>query len=64
MTMVILESFILSLIILAVIRQSVYQICGAYLCAIAPRQHTSIQRNVAVVASRWQNCVRFDRPEI
>ena len=31
---------------------------------IAPGQHSSFRRNVATVASRWQHCVRFDRPEI
>ena len=27
-------------------------------------QHSSFQRNVAAVESRWQHCLRFDRPEI
>ena len=27
-------------------------------------QHSSFQRNVAAVASRWQHYVQFDRPEI
>ena len=31
---------------------------------IAPGQHNFIRRNIAAVASRWQHCVRFDRPEI
>ena len=30
--------------------------------SIAPGQHSSFRRNVAAVASRWQHCVRFDRP--
>ena len=33
-------------------------------CARATRLHSSFWRNVAAVASRWQHCVRFDRPEI
>ena len=36
----------------------------AHLRIIAPGQHSSIKRNVATVASHWQHCVRFDRPEI
>ena len=36
----------------------------AHLRVIAPGQHSSFQRNVAAVARRWQQCVRFDRPEI
>ena len=27
-------------------------------------QHSSFRRNAVAVASRWQHCVRFDRPEI
>ena len=35
-----------------------------HLRVIAPKQSSFFQRNVAAVASRWQLCVRFDRPEI
>ena len=53
-----------SFVILAVVRRSVQRVCGAHLLVIAPKQHSSFRRNVAEVASRWQHCVRFDRPEI
>ena len=36
----------------------------AHLRVIAPGQHSSLRRNVASVASRWQHCVQFDGPEI
>ena len=36
----------------------------AYLSVIACGQHSSFQRNVAGVTSRWQHCSRFDRPKI
>ena len=55
---------ILSCIILAGLRQSVYRVGKAHLRIIAPGQHSSFRRNVAEVASRWQHCVRFDRPKI
>ena len=35
----------------------------ADLRVIAPGQHSLFQTNIAAVASRWQHCVRFDRPE-
>ena len=50
--------------ILAVVRRSVKRVCGAHLRVTAPGQHSSFRRNVAAVASCWQHCVRFDRPEI
>ena len=53
-----------SFIILAILRRSVKRVCGAHLRVIGPGQHSSFWRNVAAVASRWQHCVRFDRPEI
>ena len=53
-----------SFIILAVLGQSVQRVGGAYLCVIAPKQHTFFRKNVAAVASRWQHCVRFDEPRI
>ena len=37
---------------------------GAHLCVIAPKQLSCFWRNVAAMASRWQHCVRFCRPEI
>ena len=37
-------------------------------CATAPSQHSSqhssFRRNIAAVASRWQDYIRFDRPGI
>ena len=39
------------------------QLAGRPSRVIAPRQCSSFRRNVAAVASRWQHCVRFDRPE-
>ena len=36
----------------------------AQLRVIAPGQHSFFGRNVAAMASRWQHCVRFERPEI
>ena len=29
-----------------------------------PGQHNSFQRNVTAVASRWQQCVRFEQPKV
>ena len=37
---------------------------GAHLHVIAPWQNSFFRRNVAAVASRWQHCARFGRPEI
>ena len=37
---------------------------GTHLRVIAPRQYSFFQRNVEAVASRWQDYVRFDWPEI
>ena len=48
-----------SFILRAALRRSVSQVCGAHLRVIAPEQHGSFWKNVAVVASRWQHCVRF-----
>ena len=53
-----------SLIILAVIRRSVWWLSGAHIHVIVLRQHSSLRRNVAAMASRWQHCVQFDRSEI
>ena len=53
-----------SFIILAVLRSSVKGVCEAHIRVVVPGQHKSLRRNVAAVASRWQHCVRFDRPEI
>ena len=58
------KSQIKSFIILAVLRRSVRRFYGAHLRVIAPGQHRSFWRNVAAVASRWQHCAQFDRPEI
>ena len=40
------------------------EFAGGHLRFLALAQHSSFWRNVAAVASRWQHCVRFDRPEI
>ena len=40
------------------------QVCGAHFHVIASGQYSFFRRNVARVASRWQHCVRFDRPKI
>ena len=48
---------------LAVLRQRVQLIGRAHHRVIAPGQYSSF-RNVVEVASRWQHCVRFDRPKI
>ena len=37
------------------------QVCGAHLRVIVPGQRSFFRRKVVVVASRWQQCVRFDR---
>ena len=37
---------------------------GAHFRVIVPRQHSYNRKNVTAMASRWQHCVRFDRPEI
>ena len=36
----------------------------AHFHLIAPGQHSFFRTIVTTVGSRWQNCVRFDRPEI
>ena len=41
-------------IILLVFRRSVQQVCGAHIRVIASGQHSLFRRNVAAVASRWQ----------
>ena len=46
------------------ITRSVERVCGAYLRVTAPGRLSSFQRNIAAVASRWEHCVRFDRPGI
>ena len=59
-----LLSQIKSFITLAVLRQSVQRVDGAYLRVIERGKHSSFRRNAAAVTSRWQLCVRFNRPEI
>ena len=41
-----------------------YRVCVAHLRVIAPRQHSSIGRYAAAVASRWEHCVRFNGPRL
>ena len=53
-----------SFIMLALLCRSVKRVCGLNPRVIAPGQHSSFRRNVAVVSSRWQRCIRFDRPDI
>ena len=51
-------------IILAVLRHNVKQICPVRFYVFAPEQHSFFRRHAGAVASRWQHCVSFDRPEI
>ena len=53
-----------SFIILAVLRRSVPRVFRAHFMVNALVQDSFFQRNVAVVSSRWQRCLRFDQPEI
>ena len=47
-----------------VLRRTVLRVGGAHFLVITPEQHSFFQRNVAAVASCWQLCFWFDRPEI
>ena len=49
-----------SFMILCVLRRSMQRVCGAHLRVIAPLQHSFFRRNVAMVVTRWQDCVRLD----
>ena len=57
---IIIKSFIK----LATLRRSVQRVCGTHLQVMAPRQHSSLGRNIAAVSGRSKHRVRFDRPEI
>ena len=53
-----------SSVILGVIRRNLYLVDEAHLRVIAPGKHSSFQKNVAAISSRWQHCLRFDRSQI
>ena len=53
-----------SIIVLTVLRRSVWRVCGGHLRVIAPVQHSFFRRNLTVVAVPWQHCVQFDQPKI
>ena len=50
--------------IILTIRQSLQRVDRPHTRVIALRLHSLFRKNVAVVASRWQQRVRFDQPDV
>ena len=44
--------------------QACNEFAGAHFRVLGSGQHSFFWRNVAAMASRWQNCVRFNQLEI